>query len=99
MDVDKDKIDGQMDINVSEKENKGAESSPQTKPDESQPKMDVTEITELRRSERASVPTEKMLAYQSEELIKRERKLLRQYEHWKVALSIFLKSQPYGNNG
>lgn len=37
-----------------------------------------------RRSERAKVPTEKMLTYQKEEINKKEKRLLTLYEQWKI---------------
>ncbi|XP_025755466.1 uncharacterized protein LOC109196819 [Oreochromis niloticus] len=37
-----------------------------------------------RRSERAKVPTEKMLTYQREEISKKEKRLLTLYEQWKI---------------
>ena len=40
----------------------------------------------LRRSTRLKAPTEKMLAYQMEDLSKRENKLLSTYEQWKMLI-------------
>ncbi|XP_042073472.1 uncharacterized protein LOC121813652 [Haplochromis burtoni] len=37
-----------------------------------------------RRSERAKVPTEKMITYQKEEISKKEKRLLTLYEQWKI---------------
>nr|XP_024658611.1 eukaryotic translation initiation factor 3 subunit A-like [Maylandia zebra] len=42
-----------------------------------------------RRSERPSVPTEKMLLYQRDEQNKREKKLLTIYEHWKGQVRVY----------
>lgn len=42
-----------------------------------------------RRSERSSVPTEKMLLYQRDEQNKREKKLLTIYEHWKGQVRVY----------
>ena len=54
---------------------------------ELQHKMDDTDgLTLPRRSERPSVPTEKMLAYQKEELSKKEKRLLSMYEQWKIQI-------------
>lgn len=39
---------------------------------------------ELRRSVRSKVPTEKMLAYQKEEVSKKEKRLISSYEQWKT---------------
>lgn len=43
----------------------------------------MTELSLPRRSERPSVLTEKMLAYQKDELIKKDKKLISLYEQWK----------------
>lgn len=43
----------------------------------------ATELSLPRRSERPSVLTEKMLAYQKDELIKKDKKLISLYEQWK----------------
>lgn len=54
---------------------------------ELQHKMDDTEeIRTLRHSERKSVPTEKFIAYQKEEMSKKERRLLSLSEKWKVQI-------------
>ena len=46
---------------------------------------EATEATvEHRRSERERVPTEKMLAYQQEELGKKEKRLVTLYDQWKI---------------
>lgn len=47
---------------------------------------DGNELTLPRHSERSRVPTEKMLAYQSDELRKREKRLLSLYEKWKIQI-------------
>lgn len=57
---------------------------------EVQSEMDETvTVTLPRPSERPSIPTEKMLLYQKDELTKRERKLLSIYEQWKGQVRVY----------
>ncbi len=46
------------------------------------------DVNTARRSERARIPTEKMLAYREDEQSKREKRLLSLYEHWKAQARI-----------
>lgn len=50
---------------------------------------DADELTLPHRTEWCSVPTEKMLAYQQDELTKREKRLLSLYDHWKTQIRTF----------
>ncbi|XP_028314916.1 uncharacterized protein LOC114470784 [Gouania willdenowi] len=58
--------------------------------EESQCEIDEAAIETLpRRSERPSVPTEKMFLFQKDEQTKRERKLETIYEHWKGQVRVY----------
>lgn len=72
---------------ISRQELKETTECKEKQPAELQHKMDEADgLTLPRRSERPSVPTERIITYQKEVQSKKEKKLLSQYEHSKIQI-------------